>query len=426
MAILIGVGGGYYANHISSKLRPGQLNRYQIIRLRSEVDSYTRLVSSPEKRERIRSFQNRLRTAEDLNTFGSLAAAKTQLDQVENDLNIFREDEAKALAESQKSFKSLKGQVDLYQTQDHSLEPMDKLQLQNIFSQLKAIKRLLEQHQVDQANDSITDTQALLKNLKRDQLDRFLITLNSRITTLKTDDQEKQTVQLLNETITASLTSDNFDQARTSLNAFRTLVEKIEKEERGIRRGEGPSPLKPLPPVPKGEPESQPLSDIEIVTSPEERTTDKDVTFKFNDNQTVAQPGDKINWGFGDGDSLTDLEIGEVVSHRFREPGDYEVVLSVTRPGSNSSVAQRSETITILKGKTEGSLDEIRGTVLGSDRALLVIALLLASLTGLLFLYVGKPFGSLTDYLGALLWGFGIDNTVRGFAGVMTKVTGAT
>jgi len=53
------------------------------------------------------------------------------------------------------------------------------------------------------------------------------------------------------------------------------------------------------------------------------------------------------------------------------------------------------------------------------------VALLLAAITGLLYLYLGtrKPFGSIQDYLLAFLWGFGIDNSVRGFTDILKKIS---
>ena len=48
--------------------------------------------------------------------------------------------------------------------------------------------------------------------------------------------------------------------------------------------------------------------------------------------------------------------------------------------------------------------------------------------TGLGFqqLVIGKVFGTVPDYLFAIAWGFGIDQTVRGAAAVFGKVRGET
>lgn len=50
------------------------------------------------------------------------------------------------------------------------------------------------------------------------------------------------------------------------------------------------------------------------------------------------------------------------------------------------------------------------------DWVLAGFAVLLATLTGLLALYGDQPFGSVSDYVKAFVWGFGVDTTLRGFA----------
>ena len=81
--------------------------------------------------------------------------------------------------------------------------------------------------------------------------------------------------------------------------------------------------------------------------------------------------------------------------------------------------------IMILPGQKENSLTHIRNILFYTDLTISGVALLLAAITGLLYLYLGtgKPFGSIQDYLLAFLWGFGIDNSVRGFADVMKKIS---
>jgi hypothetical protein len=81
------------------------------------------------------------------------------------------------------------------------------------------------------------------------------------------------------------------------------------------------------------------------------------------------------------------------------------------------------ERITVLPGARVDQSQRILARVQRSDLLLSLVALVLAGLTGVLALYVGKAFGTLSDYLLAFLWGFGIDNSVRGFAGVLSKIS---
>jgi len=59
-----------------------------------------------------------------------------------------------------------------------------------------------------------------------------------------------------------------------------------------------------------------------------------------------------------------------------------------------------------------------------ADTLLSGFALVIASLTGLSVLYVGKVFGTPADYVGAFLWGFGIDSSIRGVATILSSVRG--
>ena len=85
-------------------------------------------------------------------------------------------------------------------------------------------------------------------------------------------------------------------------------------------------------------------------------------------------------------------------------------------------VAELAESVTVLPGRTQDRLNRLLGEVRAADVALVMVAIILACFTGILTLYVNKPFGSLTDYLGALLWGFGVDSSVRGFTAVFKKI----
>ena len=65
------------------------------------------------------------------------------------------------------------------------------------------------------------------------------------------------------------------------------------------------------------------------------------------------------------------------------------------------------------------------GARLGTSEVLVaVVSAVVATCTGLLALYA-MPFGRFDQYVGAFLWGFGIDSSVRGFRAVFQKLDGA-
>ena len=79
--------------------------------------------------------------------------------------------------------------------------------------------------------------------------------------------------------------------------------------------------------------------------------------------------------------------------------------------------------ITILASPTETRRRKVIEEIRKQEQVLSAIALFLAIAGGVLFLYYGKPFGTLSDYITAFLWGFGLDSGVKGFAATFTKIT---
>lgn len=73
---------------------------------------------------------------------------------------------------------------------------------------------------------------------------------------------------------------------------------------------------------------------------------------------------------------------------------------------------------------TEQSVRIVQHRLWLADLALSGLSLLLASLTGISALYLGKVFGTPGDYLAAFLWGFGIDSSVKSLAAILATVRG--
>lgn len=65
---------------------------------------------------------------------------------------------------------------------------------------------------------------------------------------------------------------------------------------------------------------------------------------------------------------------------------------------------------------------EERRRIAQLDLGIIGISALVAVVSGIWVLYAGRPFGSAAQYCEAIVWGFGIENTVRGFAAVLNKV----
>lgn len=420
IVICLGVGGGFWTNSIVNKWRPRQVNRSTILRLRGEVGRFRQRVNASENSAKVESLWARLRIAEESNETGDVAQVKPQLQQIENDLDEFRKSAAIAQAETQKALNNLKSQVQVYPQQVGALEADEESGLQTIEVRLADVQWLLRQGFVDDAEEKVNGVKALFAAMRKRRLTRYIEDLETLLTKLKLQttaaDQAKS--EILRVEARTLLNQNQLDDVQPKLDELSLALKELSTKVSPARGARGPAPVQ-LPVMPKLQVIPRSPS-IRITTAPDKRTTDIDIAFEILDPGGLLNGADVFRWNFGEPGSQQDS--GTSTSYRYREYGDYEIRVDVTRDGQIQPNLGLTEQLKILPGRTERARLTIRETIQKQDVALSLIALVLASLTGLLFLYVGKNFGSLSDYLLALFWGFGIDNSVRGFAGVMGKL----
>ncbi len=420
--IFLGVLGGFTTNYVASRWRPGQLNRLSILRLKGELSRWRALVREPVKAERVENMWLRLRTAEEANEISDTAQIKTQLDALETDLDTFRKEAAVAKDAAQKALAKVRNETDAYVQQFDPLDPDEQGDLLALRDRLTDVERLIGQEQVDYAQEKIAAASALYNNLLKRRLTKYLAKLTAEFNELKkgtTGNDQQASLTLFTE-VRALLDQNKLDEASAKLAELKTALEDLATKQQGpaFARG-GPAPLA-LDDVPRP---AQPLqrTSINIITAPKERTTDVAIRFEIVDPEQLLRAGDKYRWTFGEPGAQR--EDGQAVSYQYREYGDYEVKAEVLPNDPARGQLIFTAPLAILPGRAAQERAGIRARIKDVDLILSAIALVLASLTGLLVFYVGKPFfGSLSDYLLALLWGFGIDQSVRGFAGVLGKI----
>lgn len=64
----------------------------------------------------------------------------------------------------------------------------------------------------------------------------------------------------------------------------------------------------------------------------------------------------------------------------------------------------------------------LRNFIFATDALFMTVGWIVAAVTAMAFLYVGKPFGSWLDYLYAFLWGSGVDQALKGLSSVLGKL----
>jgi hypothetical protein len=123
-------------------------------------------------------------------------------------------------------------------------------------------------------------------------------------------------------------------------------------------------------------------------------------------------PPGPVAWTFGDGATGTGLDVEHVYMRR----GSYRVVASL----NDGTTAELD--LNVMPSELVEMQAALIATMRRNDLIVTSIAVVLAVATGLLQLYIDKPFGTLSDYIVALIWGFGIERTTRGFAAIFTAM----
>jgi hypothetical protein len=97
-------------------------------------------------------------------------------------------------------------------------------------------------------------------------------------------------------------------------------------------------------------------------------------------------------------------------------------VTASLRAADHREIEKLSVTVVVGTSLARQRVSRARQRLVYLELLVSAIAAVVAVVTGLWVLYTGKPFGTLAQYSEAFVWGFGIDNTVRGFAAVLKKV----
>ena len=130
---------------------------------------------------------------------------------------------------------------------------------------------------------------------------------------------------------------------------------------------------------------------------------------------------DRVVWNFGNG--ILDVVNGALqASPVYDWPGPYVVSVQLYREADPDFHQNAVASLSIKPGSAARQLAGVVGALIRNEAAVMSISLSLAAVTGLLQLYVDKSFGAPEDYLIALLWGFGIEKSVRGFNAVYSTL----
>lgn len=175
-------------------------------------------------------------------------------------------------------------------------------------------------------------------------------------------------------------------------------------------------------PLAQGETAAPSLPDYAVQVRTAERSC---VTGQRIDMDIVVANGrptpDRIVWNFGNG--VLDVVDGAVFASAVYDwPGPYTVSAQLYSNADPRFHETATASISISAGSAAQQVASALTALVRNEALVMCTAMLLAAVTGLLQLYADKSFGSPEDYLIALLWGFGVEKSVRGFNAVYASL----
>lgn len=423
LTIAVGVVGGFLTHFLAETWRPKRVNLLMLVRLKGEVDRFRTRVESDTKLVALSALTDQLREAEQKNDIGETAAAKTQLDAIAGKVDEFRKTEAKAKADARLKLDGLQSGIELYrQKLSTAPTPAESDFFNASPGRFDEIGNLLRTDQIDSANRKLEALQREFNGLRLLALGRDLENLRQRLNDLQVAQGADKTpiANKINEVQGLLDDPTKIDEIEKSLKKIRQDIQGLPSAgPRGGRPEPAPRSLS-FEATAQAEAQARNGPRLLIETEPRFCLTESPIAFSV-ENLSIGN-GDKVRWSFGDG-SPTQETTSLQAAHEFREPNEYLVQFQQFRDNGATLVNTLAVHLNVLPSRAQQKIASINMEILVANALFSATSLVLACLTGVLALYVGKTFGSLSDYLLALLWGFGLDNSIRGFAAISKKIS---
>lgn len=401
LMILAGVCGGAWVNKFVKETRPAIEMQLDILTLRERLRRLRPSLENPVERDRFREIEEVLEEVERHISINSLQTAQTQLTSAITKLTALEKDILTALSQQHSRLAELRR--DFADIERHPLFSATKLD--QVAESLGKAESDLDARKPGSARVRIDDATSSIRRLcvgRHKELLGKLAALNLA----STDEGLKAAMQISAsiETALAPPSDPNavadFTSTLASLEKFADKVDALESKQQSL----GGRPTRQVAQV-------QAQARISVLTLPSERQAGRLIKFELHGLSPDTKP-EPIKWAFGDGTEAA----GEEVSHTYFRQGYYTV-------SADDGTSEVSLQVFVMPSTIAQKRNVLIETLQRKDWIVTVIAASLAALAGLTQLYVDQIFGTLDDYIVALLWGFGIERAVRGFSAVFAKVT---
>ena len=420
VVIALGTIGGFAVNNLLQQMRPRELNRYTMAGYSADLQELERTAEG-DNLTKISDLKARLADAAFRNSLGDFDAVKTALTGIEADLNQFKADKAQQKTGAGTDLDSLCRHINSYKGQPGLVSDADSARLNADAGKLDAAERLLNVGQVDEAVKQIAAVKPDVSEVFKAALKQW----TSQLTAIATGQDALAAFSARLATVSAKLNKN--DPSDDDLDAARNELETIAADMQAASSAAASGPhfaranvtglldtLTTLhrPPVRAHRPH------IEIAGQPEGWVINTPMTFQIVPPLASQKT---VEWIIQEQpEPLTDMTLEQV----FTDSGEHTV--SARIKGGGKGVVQISRIFYVQPGKSERIQEKVRRSLKFGEIALTVVSLILATLSGLIYLYSGKPFGTWGDYVLALFWGFGLDSTVRGYTNVLLKLRGGS
>lgn len=419
VAIAVGVLGAFGTYRFAETYRPQKLNQSILIRLWGELRALRPRAELDSKIEALNAISKALREAGDANRFGQVDTAQALFKQARQDLQAFHKAEAADRDRVRADLADLRARERLYQQRRGRAPTQPEVTFFEAFdARSAAVENFLTELRADTAARALGKLKAEFDQLRAAALDADLTALEAKVAALAPNDPAKvQEFQTDLKQARSLLAEGKLDEAASKADSVRAAAMRLRprgarpEEEGEDQTGAGGGVAAP------------PAGPRIAATDPAgSRSTDGPLSFQLDAPAALLTAADTFEWDFGDGTGTK--SGGRQETHRFDRPGDYLVKLQIRRGPQRELVAAPSVTVTVLPGRDDLDIDRLACEIFWGDALVSAIALVLACFSGLLAIYYGgQTFGSIPQYIAAVFWGFGLDNSVRGFSGVLKKVT---
>lgn len=401
LLIFAGVLGGFLIQLINQVLRPRQELSIELLALRQRAQRLLMGASEPGKRGRIIAALERVATAELRTGDGSLDLAKKERDAIAALLDTLEQEERAQRTKSLAAYHELEAAILNLPAADPDLEPL---------------------------RAGVEEVRALLTAERHDEADRRLAQLRKQLDALKqrtaiADEANRieavfSELQAVDAAMTAefaakkreldrALSANRIEDANASLHALHALMKEASTPGQGA-----------MPGVVERESAAGRIGTLAVINPSGAAAvrTGEEVVFAI-----APKPAsfDAIEWSFGDGERARTEKLE--ARHVFRITGECRVEATMIAAGRPIGFI-RALTISV-RAPDDAARAQKRQWLVAGDWAVLAASIVLATLSGVLVLYIDKPFGSMSDMIVAFLWGFGLDGTVRGFSPIFKRLT---